>query len=200
MKKYQLIFIAALALSALAIQGCNSKKQKTEGTAQTGQNATVAQSSLQVDDVLKSADSLAGKEVEIEGICTHICKHGGGKIFLMGSDDTKTIRIEAGKEFGSFKPETVNNIVRVKGKLVEERIDEAYLTQWEEKIKAQTEEKHGTTEAGCSSEQKARGEVPANNAADRISNFRKRIAERNEKEGKSYLSFYHIDATEYNIQ
>lgn len=200
MKNYQLILVTAITLTALIFQGCNSKKQKNTDSDKTEQTSLTTQKILQVDDVLKEAEVLSGKEVELEGICTHICKHGGGKIFLMGSDDTKTIRIEAGKEFGNFKPETVNNIVRIKGKLVEDRIDEAYLTQWEEKIKAQTEEKHGTTEAGCSSEQKARGETPANNTKERINNFRKRIAERTEKEGKSYLSFYHIDATQYNIQ
>lgn len=200
MKNYRLIFIAAIALVAFTIQGCNSKKQKNSDPAKTEQTSLTSQKILQVDDLLKEAEAMSGKEVEIEGICTHICKHGGKKIFLMGSDDTKTIRIEAGKEFGNFKPETVNNVVRVKGTLVEDRIDEAYLVQWEEKIKAQTEEKHGTTEAGCSSEQKARGETVANSTTERINNFRKRIAERSEKEGKNYLSFYHIDATQYNIQ
>ena len=200
MKNYQLIFITAITLVAFTIQGCNSKKQKNNDPAKTEQTSLASQKILQVDDLLKEAEAMNGKEVEIEGICTHICKHGGKKIFLMGSDDTKTIRIEAGKEFGNFKPETVNNVVRVKGTLVEDRIDEAYLVQWEEKIKAQTEEKHGTTEAGCSSEQKARGETVANSTTERINNFRKRIAERSEKEGKNYLSFYHIDATQYNIQ
>ncbi len=200
MKNYRLIFIATIALVAFTIQGCNSKKQKNSDPVKTEQTNLASQKILQVDDLLKEAEAMSGKEVEIEGICTHICKHGGKKIFLMGSDDTKTIRIEAGKEFGNFKPETVNNVVRVKGTLVEDRIDEAYLVQWEEKIKAQTEEKHGTTEAGCSSEQKARGETVANSTTERINNFRKRIAERSEKEGKNYLSFYHIDATQYNIQ
>lgn len=200
MKNYRLILITAITLAAITFQGCNSKKQNNSDSAKSEKTRFAEQKIYQVDDVLKDAETLNGKEVEIEGICTHICKHGGKKIFLMGSDDTKTIRIEAGREFGNFKPETVNNVVRVKGKLVEDRIDEAYLTQWEEKIKAQTEEKHGTTEAGCSSEQKARGETPANSAGDRIDNFRKRIAERSEKEGKNYLSFYHIDAIQYNIQ
>lgn len=200
MKNYRLILITAITLAAIIFQGCNSKKHNNSDSAKSEKTRFAEQKIYQVDDVLKDAETLNGKEVEIEGICTHICKHGGKKIFLMGSDDTKTIRIEAGREFGNFKPETVNNVVRVKGKLVEDRIDEAYLTQWEEKIKAQTEEKHGTTEAGCSSEQKARGETPANSAGDRIDNFRKRIAERSEKEGKNYLSFYHIDAIQYNIQ
>lgn len=194
-RQYFILATAVLALAA-ASQSCKSKtnkeKQQTEETAR--------QAALSIDKLLESAETWAGKEVEAEGICTHICKHGGGKIFLMGSDDTRTIRIEAGKEFGKFKPETVNNIVLVKGTLVEDRIDEAYLTQWEEKVKAQTAEQHGSGEAGCSTEQKARGEEAAASVAERIANFRKRIAERNEKEGKNYLAFYHIDATEYAIQ
>ena len=122
-----------------------------------------------------------------------------GKIFLMGSDDTKTIRVEAGTKIGSFKPETVNNLVRITGKLVEQRIDEAYLTEWEAQVKAQTAEKHGTTEQGCASEQKARGEAPANSIEERITNFRQRIADRQAKEGKNYLSFYYIEGDTYEI-
>lgn len=40
-----------------------------------------------------------------------ICRHGGRKIFLMGTDDTQVIRIEAGEKIGTFKPECVNNLV-----------------------------------------------------------------------------------------
>lgn len=177
------------------MQSCKSGSKSASTT-----QATTNTQLLQVDDMLKNAGQLTGQTVEIEGICTHICAHGGGKKFLMGSDDTHTIRIEAGSKIGKFKPETVNSVVRIKGKLVEERIDEAYLTQWEEKVKAQTAEKHGDSEAGCSSEQKARGEAVAHSTSERINNFRKRIAERQAKEGKDYLSFYHIDAESYTIQ
>lgn len=196
MKKLStLLLILCLLPGTLLLQQCKSKapaqtEKQTSGNIQT----------LSIDELLGKSGQLAGQIVETEGLCTHICSHGGGKIFLMGSDDTKTIRVEAGKEIGKFKPETVNNMVKVKGTLVEERIDEAYLTQWEEKIKAQTDEKHGTSEAGCSSEQKARGETTANSTRERIDNFRKRIAERKEKEGKDYLSFYHIEAQSYTIQ
>ena len=104
-----------------------------------------------------------------------------------------------GTKIGSFKPETVNNLVRITGKLVEQRIDEAYLTEWEAQVKAQTAEKHGTTEQGCASEQKARGEAPANSIEERITNFRQRIADRQAKEGKNYLSFYYIEGDTYEI-
>lgn len=196
MKKSVTIVIAVFCFCGIFfLESCKSNSSKT--TASETRNTSQV---LEVDKLLSEAGQLAGQTVEVEGICTHICAHGGGKIFLMGSDDTKNIRIEAGKEIGKFKPETVNNIVRVKGILVEDRIDEAYLTQWEEKVKAQTAEKHGKTEAGCTSEQKARGEAATNSTQERIDNFRKRITERQEKEGKDYLSFYHIDAQSYTIQ
>ena len=90
---------------------------------------------MEVDNLLADAEKLTGGKVTVEGVCTHICRHGGRKIFLMGTDDTQVIRIEAGEKIGSFKPECVNNVVRVTGTLVEDRIDEAYLAEWELRLK-----------------------------------------------------------------
>ena len=117
----------------------------------------------------------------------------------MGSDDTQTIRIDAGDKVGKFTPETVNSLVRINGTLNEERIDEAFLAQWEEQAKAQAAAQHGTAGASCESDQKARGEAPVNSVEERISNFRKRIVERQAKEGKNYLSFYSVTADSYEI-
>ena len=152
---------------------------------------------LEVDQVLADPDSLVGDTIEIEGICTHICKHGGGKIFLMGSDDTKTLRVEAGESIGSFPQETVNSIVRVTGVLVEDRIDEDYLAQWEAQIADQAKEAQG--EGGCAADMKANAEAEANTVRERIANFRTRIAERTEREGKAYVSLYHMEGLSYEI-
>jgi hypothetical protein len=152
---------------------------------------------MDIDALLSSAEELAGKEVEIEGICTHICSHGGRKIFLMGSDDTKTIRIEAG-ELGAFDQKCVNSIVKVKGILNEERIDEAYLKQREALNAANAAEEHGDGEGGCSTEKAARGET-GNTVEERIAGFRARIAERKASEGKEYLSFYFVLSTAYEV-
>ena len=53
----------------------------------------------------------------------------------MGSDDTQTIRVEGGS-VGKFDQKCVNSIVRVTGDLKEQRIDEAYLQNWEAQLKA----------------------------------------------------------------
>ena len=185
--------------SILLFASCgNSGKSKAkESSTQTTEQVVTA--ALEVDDLLTQASSLAGQEVTVEGICTHICAHGGRKIFLMGSDDTQSIRIESAGNLGAFKEECVNRIVKVSGILAEDRIDEGYLQNWEAQLKASTEEKHGEDEGGCATEKAARGET-ANSTEARIADFRARIAKRQETEGKAYLSFYHIDATNYEIQ
>ena len=154
---------------------------------------------MEVDNLLADAEKLTGGKVTVEGVCTHICRHGGRKIFLMGTDDTQVIRIQAGEKIGSFKPECVNNVVRVTGTLVEDRIDEAYLAEWELRLKDQIARQHGEGEAGCSAEHQARGESVASSTEKRIADFRARIADRKAKEGKEYLSFYHVDGGSYEV-
>lgn len=193
--KTNLKFFVVLAAGIFMMTACNNQQtQNTENNAENIVEATV----LEVDDVLAQADSLAGQEITLHGVCTHTCQHGATKIFLMGSDDTKTIRVEACK-LGSFSQDCVNNIVKVTGVLVEDRIDEAYLQNWEEQNRNQTAEKHGEGEGGCSTEKNARGET-GNTVEQRIADFRARIAAEKEKTGKEYLSFYHIDAIEYEIE
>ncbi|MBR5465899.1 MAG: hypothetical protein IKU79_00575 [Bacteroidaceae bacterium] len=180
-----------LAISAIVLASCGSKtnESKSEVTEELS-------SSLSVDDLLLNADSLTDQEILIEGICTHTCKHGATKIFVMGSDDTKTIRVEAAS-LGSFDQKCINSIVRIKGILREERVDEAYLQRWEAASSVQAEQ-HGETEAGCDTEKAARGEK-GNSVVERIADFRAKIAARKEVCGKEYLSFYFVEALAYEI-
>ncbi|MGL4293514.1 MAG: hypothetical protein ACRCSQ_08060 [Bacteroidales bacterium] len=195
------LFFAMVAVLMALTTSCNSNsaKQSVEAAATT-EPATVAV--LNIDDLMKNADSLNGEEVIVEGVCTHVCQHGGKKIFLMGNDDNVTLRCEANETVGKFNPDVVNNMVQVSGVLVEDRIDEAYLVAWEERLKADADEKHGETkEAGCETEKKNRGEsVEANTPEKRIASFRERIAKRQAEEGKDYLSFYHLNANQYEVK
>lgn len=189
--KWSLTLLLGMTLG-LASCGDDSNKSKEQASAEE-----VTPAALEVDQVLADPDSLVGDTIKVEGICTHICKHGGGKIFLMGSDDTKTLRVEAGESIGSFPQETVNSIVRVTGVLVEDRIDEDYLAQWEAQIADQAKETQG--EGGCAADMKANAEAATNSVLERIANFRSRIAERTEKEGKPYVSLYHMEGLSYEI-
>ena len=189
--KWSLTLLLGMTLG-LASCGGDSNKSKAQTSTEE-----VNPAALEVDQVLADPDSLVGDTIKVEGVCAHICKHGGGKIFLMGSDDTKTLRVEAGESIGSFPQETVNSIVRVTGVLVEDRIDEDYLAQWEAQIADQAKEAQG--EGGCAADMKANAEAEANSVRERIANFRSRIADRAEKEGKAYVSLYHMEGLSYEI-
>lgn len=184
--------IVAFTFMCLAIS-CGNKQQTTTQTEQTTETTAV----MDVDSLLANAENLINKEVVFDGVCTHACKHGATKIFLMGSDDTKSIRVEAAK-LGAFDTKCINNIVEIKGILKEERIDEAYLQQWEAKAKIQGKDEHGE-EGGCSTEKNARGET-ANTVEGRIADFRAKIAKNQELTGKAYLSFYFVEAISYEIK
>lgn len=189
--KWSLTLLLGMTLG-LASCGGDSNKSKAQTSTEE-----VNPAALEVDQVLADPDSLVGDTIKVEGVCAHICKHGGGKIFLMGSDDTKTLRVEAGESIGSFPQETVNSIVRVTGVLVEDRIDEDYLAQWEAQIADQAKEAQG--EGGCAADMKANAEAEANSVRERIANFRSRIADRAEKKGKAYVSLYHMEGLSYEI-
>lgn len=188
------LFILGVAIWCALFSACNSNSAN-----QREQPVSVV---WNIDDLLVSADSLNGELVNVEGICTHVCQHGGKKLFLMGDNEDHTIRVEANEEIGQFSQDALNSLVSVTGILTEERIDEAYLVAWEEELKANTAEEHGkNTQAGCTTEKKARGENPeSDSAAMRIADFRQRIAKRQQEEGKNYLSFYHIVADQYEIK
>ena len=86
------------------------------------------------------------------------------------------------------------------GTVVEDRIDEAYLSQWEEQLKAAEKSTGDHQQGDCTVEQQARGESATATAQARIADYREKIARRKAEQGKDYLSFYHAEASEYRIQ
>lgn len=197
--KRTLAFIGLLTFAAMAFGCANCENKKTDVVEDVVE--VEAPKLFEIDQVVAGLDESVDQLITVEGLCTHICQHGGRKIFLMGSDDSNTLRIQAADDGEAFKTECVNSMVEVTGYLREERIDEAYLAKWEEEIKAETAEQHGEVgEEGCATEMSARGEEAVETVDDRIDNFRQRIAERKEAEGKEYLSFYFIDAESYKIK
>lgn len=187
-------------MSVVLLLGWAAGFSACAGEDKNKQEETAVATVLGVDQLLSEAEQYIDQTVVVEAVCTHICSHGGTKIFLMGSNDTKSIRVDAGDAIGSFPQEVVNAMVKIEGVVVEERIDEAYLAKWEADVAAEAAEQHGEDgEAGCASDMKASGEAPANDVAERIANYRARIAERTEKEGKAYVSLFHIVANKYEI-
>ncbi len=192
-------FFAILAIACMAMFSACGSKTSTEAQPEEV-------SAMSVDEVLANADSLVGDTVTIEGVCSHLCSHGAMKAFVAGTADSIMLRCEANPHIGqAFPLEMTRHAVQVKGILVEERVDSAVIEQMvaqNEALKAQAAAKGEEAkdhESGCETERTARGQKNAVTFEDRIADYRQKIAARQEKEGKPYLSYYYLQAISYDI-
>lgn len=196
-----IILWAFAALMAIAVTSCGSKNSSD----------TAGETSLTVDTILANPEAFVGQTVTIEGVVSHLCKHGGRKAFLLGSDENTMIRCDATAEMGNvFPQETIHQPLRVTGVVMESRLDEQTIRQLEQDRQGQVErlaEQQGAEEAanyqnaptGCETERKAAGQAEVETFAAQMADYRRRIAERDSLEGKPYLSTYYIQANAYEI-
>lgn len=101
-----LVFIAALIFS------CGSPKNQNESSVENSEKAAVVYS---VDELYANAADLVGQEVTVKGTVMHVCKQGGGRCFLMGSNEDFNIRIEAGEKIGAFSQEQMGSDLTITG-------------------------------------------------------------------------------------
>lgn len=74
------------------------------------------------------ATNNVGKEVEIKGMVVHVCQHGGKKMFIIGEDPDKRVKIDASEKVSVFKPELEGSTVLVQGTIqpiVEEEVPDS---------------------------------------------------------------------------
>lgn len=196
-----IILWAITAIIAFVATGCSSKSA----------NETAETEAITVDTILANPEAFVGQTVTIEGVVSHLCKHGGRKAFLLGSDDNTMIRCDATAEMGNvFPQETIHQPLRVTGVVMESRLDEQAIRELEQNRQGQIEriaEQQGQEEAenyknaptGCETERKAAGQAEVETFAAQMADYRSRIAQRDSLEGKPYLSTYYIQATAYEI-
>lgn len=139
------ILFPAMAAVALACASCCSTSPQVPAV-------------YTIDEVYAQADLLLGDTISFEGVCTHLCKHGGRKAFLVGNladtiyTETDTVirphilRVE-GAKMGNFDAACVNNVVRVRGVL--------HAYEYTPQPVADPAEKHGEGNQGCATEQLA---------------------------------------------
>ena len=199
MKKFIYCF-ATVALAILAVS-CGSKKAQDTVTEEST-------SALTVEEIIDNLDQYVDQTVTVEGICSHLCSHGGRKAFLQGNADNKQLRCEAFPGMDApFAGETVHKPLSVTGIVREQRIDENVLQEWErteqERVYAVNAEggnaTAGEAASGCDTERAAHGQANLTTLNERIADYRARIAESVAKGGKDYLSFPYLEATAYEI-
>ncbi len=178
----KLFFLAALAMIFAA---CNSTS--TDQKEANSEEIVV----ITCEDFATSPDDYVGQDILIEGTAVHVCKHGGQRMFIIGEDPDERIKITCGEEMEAFEVEMEGSDVVIIGIVDELKIDEAYLSNWENELLADNPDSemkiHGGEDGHEHDEDDIEGEL------EQINNLRAELKE----SGKDYLSFYSIIATEF---
>lgn len=101
-----------LSLIAIFFWSCGNQKNQRERVAEETEKSAVVYS---VDELYAHAADLEGKEVTVKGTVMHVCQQGGGRCFLMGSNEDMNIRIEAGEKIGAFSQEQMGSDLTITG-------------------------------------------------------------------------------------
>lgn len=124
----KLFFFAALAF---AVAACNNAGQDGDKEAMT------------VGELMEQAETLVDQTVMVEGTVTHVCKHGGKRLFITDGMDHE-IKVESGENIAQFDATLEGSEVVVEAIVRELRIDEAYLQEWEAELAAEAAETEDT--------------------------------------------------------
>jgi ABC-type Fe3+-hydroxamate transport system substrate-binding protein len=173
-----------LAAMALIFAACNNT---TSDQSQAQELAVIT-----CEEFSTSPDKFVGQEIMIEGTAVHVCKHGGKRMFIIGEDPDERIKVTTGDEIEAFDVELEGSDISVIGIVDELRVDEAYLTNWENELMADNPDSemkiHGGEEGHEHGEE---GNVEEE--MEQINDLRAQLLE----SGEDHLSFYSIIATEY---
>ncbi|MBW6534310.1 MAG: hypothetical protein K0B11_04840 [Mariniphaga sp.] len=104
--------IAFFTLIAAFLFSCGNQKNQNENTSGEAEKSALVYS---VDELYANAADLVGKEVTVKGTVMHVCKQGGGRCFLMGSNEDFNIRVEAGEKIGAFSQEQMGSDLTISG-------------------------------------------------------------------------------------
>ncbi len=94
-----------------------------------------------VDEFLKDANLFLEKEITVEGLVTHVCKHGGQKLFIVGTEEGVSLRIEVGEGISEFPVDMEGSDASFSG--IVKLMDDTFITE----AVAEHKDHHGDEEA-----------------------------------------------------
>jgi len=101
--------LVLIGILAFLFFGCGNQNKKQQQSAEP--QAVV----LTVDELYEKAADFTDKEVTVKGTVMHVCKQGGARCFLMGSNEDINIRVEAGEKIGAFTQEQMGSDLEITG-------------------------------------------------------------------------------------
>lgn len=158
---------------------CGTSEKKSKESASEARVITV-------DEFWANPDEFVGSEVIITGRVVHVCQHGGKRMFIIGDESEDRLQIKATDEVTEFPIELEGSLVEIRGIADELRIDEQYLRNWENELKAENPESELKIHRGEEGHEHGEGDINAE--LEQINSYRQMLAEQQ----KEYLSFYSI--------
>lgn len=120
-----------LLLSLIILVGaCKNSGEKNEPSSDT-------KIILTLEDFYSNPDNYLNQEVTIQGLVTHVCKHGGQKLFIASEGDLDPLRIDVGEDIPEFKIEMEGSEAEFTGLV--QLMNEEFVAQ----AQAEHEEHHG---------------------------------------------------------
>ncbi len=148
---------------------------------------------VKLSDFKEKAEGLVGKTIKLEGLVDHICEHGGKKLFLVDENSDARVKITPDENLAAFKQDLIGETIEVTGVVKEFRVDEDYLIEMEENIKAECKEEREHMETGEHKGNKE--EHKMDEQMDQVKKLRKKIKDSK----KGYISYFSVEASSYKI-
>jgi outer membrane murein-binding lipoprotein Lpp len=178
---------------AAMIAGCNNVNQTMEIESDVVE--------LTINEFKERAEEFAGDTVLVKGLVNHACRHSGKRMFIVDQETSEGLRVDAGKIVAGFDNSLEGSMVLVTGVVMERRIDEAYLNEWESEVQeecaaeqAYAEGEMADAEAEAEADEETEEEDPAEDL-DRIAKLRQQVLESE----KGYISFFHLECISYDV-
>lgn len=169
------IYIFFAAIFALCIASCAG-------------NAGKGHKVISVDELSSVVEEMQdGDTLRLRGFCMDVCGHGASHITLSGEDSANMVAAIAAPVLGSFNEELKYQYVTVDGVLREQKVDEAFLDDWEYRLDESLKGPNGNPEAVAM-------------LKGQIVELRDSIAARFARTGKKYWSNYTIEVFSYEAE
>lgn len=182
------IFIFAVVLF-FACGGNKSDSSESGGQTSSAINVSITEVDIiPVEELLKNPDSYVDKEIKVEGLVTHVCKHSGQRLHLSNERGNGNIRVEAGDKIKRFERDLEGSEIVAQGVLRRQVIDEAHIEEMAKNgrggkgMHMEDEGEEGTADAGKEAD-----------AQERASNMRKML----EESGKDRIVTYWLDGESF---
>lgn len=190
MKK--LFFLAAII--GIGFACTNTPKEEKEAAAKDV--AEIIETN--VANILENPADFKDKEIKLEGTVTHVCAHGGKRLFIIGENPDLRLKITPNEEIGHFEKEMEGSSVEIKGILKELRIDEAYIAQLEKEVQegADNEVMHTHSDGEHGEGEEHSEEEATEEKMNQIEKMRSDIAETEE----GYIMEYWVECSEINTK